>query len=117
MFDRIKRFVSSPAFTMDTTSPQSGFVIGFLLGPLGVALLLRRVLDFLLAAGVCAAVLILAGFEGAPLCWLFCGAWTAFRLQRRRVATQEVACMGSPSEAQADTRPSPGQAAAAASFN
>lgn len=86
MLDRIKRFASSPALKIDPSSPRSGFVLGFLFGPLGVAVLLRSLLDFLLSLGVCVAILALAGLEAAPLCWLFCGAWTAFRLHRRRGA-------------------------------
>jgi hypothetical protein len=84
MIDRIKRLASSPALRIDPTCPRHGFVLGFLLGPIGVGVLLRSVFDFLLSLAVCTAILTLCEYEAMPLCWLFCGAWTAGRLHRRR---------------------------------
>ncbi len=64
-------------------SPLAGFVMGFLLGPLGVGIFLRSLLDFGLSAIACCLILSVFEIKGIPLCWMVCGGWVAFRVKYR----------------------------------
>jgi|CXWL01.1.fsa_nt_gi hypothetical protein len=75
-------------------SPVVGFLMGFFLGPIGIGIFLRSVVDFGLSLIMCMALLGAFDFKAAPVCWLACGVWILGRIKldtRRMLESRSTA--------------------------
>ena len=63
-------------------SPVVGFLMGFFLGPIGIGIFLRSVVDFGLSLIMCMALVGAFEIKAAPVCWIACGVWIVARIKR-----------------------------------
>lgn len=83
--DSFKSTLSSwvnPPFPGYGKSPVLGFVLGFLLGPFGIGIFLRSLVDFGLSFGMCMVLVGAFEMKAAPICWVACGVWVVVRIKR-----------------------------------
>ncbi len=92
-------------------NPVVGFLVGFFLGPIGIGLFLRSLVDLGLSLILCMTVIGVFEFKGAPICWVACGLWIVGRIRRdtQRVleSRRTAGANGSDANREPSARPQP----------